>query len=241
MLAFFGALTFLMQAAPSAVQATETKQTSGALLWRDLRVGMNVEEVATSLRAADGIASVRGVSKPNKPPKLDIDYAAKGVPIGSLIVSVTPVFENGLLSSVVLISDVCSSEALVNIKAIAENLKEKYGSSQRMTVVDDNGVKIDEQFAFYNGETRVSMAFKSRNDANYSRAFASGKLGGSLAKLANSMNESAAQAAIDACPIDRGERTTTSLTYASQAAFATEHAQEEAARTAKANALKNGL
>lgn len=239
MLVFLGAIAILVQA--SSPEATTVAPVPGAALWHDLRVGMAAEDVAAELRTEEGVKSVRITSKPNKPTRMAIDYVDKGVAIGNLIVTVTPVFERNLLSSVVLVSDVCSSEAVVNAKAISENLKAKYGSVQRMNIVDDNGVKIDEQFAFYNEETRVALSFKSRNDAVYSRVYASGKLGNSLAQLSNSMNESAAQNAINACPADRGERTTTSLVYSSQATFLSDHAKDIDERKAKADAMKNGL
>ena len=109
-------------------------------------------------------------------------------------------------------------------------------------MVDEDGVEVEKRAAFWNDEIRVRMSWQvTVPSRTYTSTYGNGKLGNALAALSNSMNDSAYDAAIAACPEDRGSTVLTTLNYSSQSKFLVEHEAEVKARDAKIKATRDAL
>lgn len=229
------------QAATPASPITQTVQSApvatGAPLWRDLKAGMTAEQAAAVLRAIEGVKAVQIVRKKNKPPRLDISYTGSAIEVGVLKVIIATIFDGELLKEVTLKADECGSVGVEQAKTTAMALKEKYGSSAREKVVDDNGVFIEYRFAFWNEATRVRMSWSEYNPANVGSSGAGGTLG-QIADIFGAIGANSAQAA---CPTDNGARLTTILTYSPQSDFNSSQQASSSKKGAEQKATKDGL
>lgn len=212
------------------------------VIWRDLRAGMTPEQFADSLRKADGIKSVDVTRKGKKPAKVRIAYSVgDGMPIGDLNVAVTPSFVDDHLDSVSLTETSCYSAAKAKIEKLMSLLGDKYPHQQKVTVVNSDGVSTDTQRAFYNDEARVTLSVSTIENPYPQHLYGGSGFVAAANKLANSMADSNYNSAIEACPLDKGNKATLQLEYVSQVQFSLAHNKESADRAAKAKATKDGL
>lgn len=215
---------------------------AGALLWRELRVGMTPEQTAAALRGVDGVSEVSvNRSRKGKLKSIAIKYTQSGVLIGDTRVEIVPTFEGETLQEVSLTGRACASVAAERMNLLRESLKAKYDQSARERVIDEDGVEFQQRVAFWNDETRVRMSWAvDVPSADY--IYSNGRgVQGALATLANSMAQASRDAALRACPNDKGASVVTTINYSSQATFSRSHAEEVKAREEKAKATKDAL
>ena len=222
--------------------AVSTGGPRGPVLWRDTREGMTPEQFADELRKQDGIKDVEVTRKGSKPAKIKINYVnGSGLPIGTLTMAISPTFDRDALKSVVLSQTTCYSVAEVNLATALSALADKYAHTQRIRIVDDAGVQLGSQQAFYNDETRVTVAVTPIENPYPTHSYGGSGFVAAMNKLGNSMADSAYNNAIAACPADHGRKAVLELAYMSQSEFAVAHDKEQANRDAKNRAVKDGL
>lgn len=227
----------------AGVTAPTVGEPAMPLLWRDLQIGMSPEQAAEKIRTIDGVKDVKvNRNKKSKFKSVDVKYKDQGVQIGPDQMVLTTLFDAESLSEISLSSSACASAAVEKMKVLRDSLTEKYGNVAPEKVVDENGVEIEKRAAFWNDEIRVRMSWQVNVPSQiYTSTYGNGKLGNALAALSNSMSQSAYDAAVNACPDDRGSTVLTTINYSSQSKFLVEHEAQVKARDAKAKATRDAL
>lgn len=236
-------LLFVLQAVaaePAPARVTQAIN-SRPILWRSFRAGMTADEALSTFQSIEEVKEARSKIKKNKDVEFKIAYVNTKLNIGALNVTIDPVFENGKLVEILLASDECASVTLEKAKITIDLLKNKFGTQATERVVDENGVTIGRQIAFWDNETRVRMSFKDYNPAIVDHVYANGRLGSALSKLSNSLADQAAAEAVNKCPADRGARATMTLSYSSQATFIQDQSAQKAATKDQAKETAAGL
>lgn len=204
---------------------------------------MPPEQVREALLAVDGIkaAEVKR-SKKGKFKSLELQYTHSGVPVGDMSVTIEPIFKGEALTDLNLVTPkMCTSVGIERLKELRNSLSEKYRQSVREKVVDENGVEIGQQLAFWNDETRVRLSYQIENPSLSYTSPNGGKTMRALAGLANALAEQNYQAAMSACPNDNGATVVLNINYSSQAVFLKQYESEARAREEKAQSLRKDL
>jgi hypothetical protein len=203
---------------------------------------MTPEQVAAALRGVEGIslAEVRR-DRRNRFKSLKIKYSDPGVTIDGLKIEVQPVFAAERLKEVNLTGSACAGAAKERVTRLGAALRERYGQVTRERVVDDQGVDIEQRLAFWNENTRVRMSWSVDAPVQGGTYYGGSGVAGALAGLANALADSSRDAAIAACPNDRGVKVVTTLNYSSQADFLRAHAAETKEREERARATRDAL
>lgn len=227
----------------AGVFAPTAGEAAMPLLWRDLQIGMSPEQTAEKIRTIDGVKDVKvNRNRKNKFKSIEFKYKDQGIHIGPDQMLLTTLFDGESLTEISLSSSACASAALEKMKLLKNSLTEKYGNVAPEKVVDENGVEIEKRAAFWTDEIRVRMSWQINVPSQtYTSTYGNGKLGNALAALSNSMSQSAYEAAVNACPDDRGSTVLTTINYSSQSKFLVEHEAEVKARDAKAKATRDAL
>lgn len=236
-----GMLTLLLLQAITTALANSPSPPS-APLWRELRVGMTPEQAAVAIRSVEGVseAEVRR-DRRGRFRSLRIRYLASGVIVDGLRVEVQPVFLTERLQEVNLSGTACAGAATERAARLGAALRERYGQSVRERVVDSEGVDIEQRFAFWNEHTRVRMSWSVDAPLQSGGYYGGSGVPGALAGLANAFADANRDAAIQACPNDRGVKVVTTLNYSSQREFLRVHDEELREREERARATRDSL
>ena len=161
--------------------------------------------------------------------------------VDGLKVEVQPVFLTERLQEVSLSGTACQSAATGRATRLGVALRERYGQFGRERVVDAEGVNIGQRLAFWNEQTRVRMSWSVDAPVQSGGYYGGRGVQGALAGLANAFADAERDAAMRACPNDRGVKVVTTLNYSSQLEFLRVNEEEAREREERARATRDAL
>ncbi len=180
------------------------------ILWQTLREGMNANEVATILRDVDGVKNVR-VKTSRRGDSVSISYTSNGIEVAGLPYRVFPNFEAGRLASIRLETEACLGLSTEKYKNIKELLAQKYGDGRSQRERSEENQLVAVRDVFSATPTRVLLRLEPGSVPQH--IYGATGIAGALAAIANA----SADADIEACPNDRGQKATIQVTYSNNA------------------------
>lgn len=198
-------LAIVMQAA-----IIEEASSTYVPLWQSLREGMTVDEAAMAIRSIEGIKAVT-VKQSRKGPSLSIKYEATGIEVAGLPYQITPLFNGTRLESVRLETRACLTMATEKYKILQELLSQKYGSSRTLREVTEERQLVAFRDTYSTTPTRVMLRLEPGDVPEH--IYGATGLAGALASISNA----SVDADIEACPLDRGQRATITVSYLNNA------------------------
>jgi len=203
-------------------------------LWQTLQEGMTAEEAAIALRGVEGVKTVT-VKPSRKGATLSISYTAGGIEVAGLPYRILPDFKASRLTGVRLQSEACLSLATEKYKTLRDLLAQKYGDGRTQREVTEDRQLIAIRDTFSTTPTRVLLRLEPGSIPQH--IYGATGFAGALAAIANS----SADADVEACPNDRGQKANIEVTYLNNANSAAIDAGAAAEEAAKRERDKNKL